>query len=249
MEKLIEDIILIVPDEKHIREVIRRKVDEYFKGHELLPPVSYNRLYGISIKLINSNKWAPKYHAFVMVCCGNAIWRNVVGAVPFNRRILLLPQCLRSSIGCKAESDQFGLLCANCKQCTIPDYIDVAEKLGYVVLVTEGTTMTTKLIESGKINAVIGVGCMEVLQKMFNSVQKFSIPSIGIPLINCGCTDTLADSDWIKEELYHTTKNDNYQLLNLNQIKTKTLSLFNEKQLNKFLGISKNEIEAIAIKS
>ncbi len=249
MEKQQLDFVLAVPGERKLRDDIRRVVNDFFVRNGMMPPVSYEYLDKISDQLIHLNGWDIKYRAFVMVCSGNAVWRKVVGTIPYNRRILLLPQCLKSSISCKAGYDQFGLLCENCEKCTIPDYIDEAEKLGYIVLVTEGTTVTTQLVESGKIDAVIGVGCMEVLQKMFDSVQKYSIPAIGIPLLNCGCKDTLGDSKWIKEELYHLNQSNNIQLLNLNQIKIKALSIFDEVQLKAILGISDNEMEAIAIKT
>jgi len=249
MEKQILDFVLAVPSERKLRDDIRRIINDFFVRNGMMPPVSYDFLNELAAKLIISNGWDKKYQAFVMVCCGNAIWRKVVGTIPYNRRILLLPQCLKSSISCKAGFDQFGLLCENCEKCTIPDYIEEAEKLGYIVLVTEGTTVTTQLVESGKIDAVIGVGCMEVLQKMFNSVQKYSIPAIGIPLLNCGCKDTLGDSKWIKEEIYHLNQNSHIQLLNLNQIKTKALAIFTDAQLRTLLGTTENEVENIAIKT
>ncbi len=249
MEKQTLDFVLAVPSERKLRDDIRRVVNDFFVRNGMMPPVSYEYLNELAAKLIVINCWDKKYQAFVMVCCGNAMWRKVVGTIPYNRRILLLPQCLKSSISCKAGFDQFGLLCENCEQCTIPDYIEEAEKLGYIVLVTEGTTVTTQLVESGKIDAVIGVGCMEVLQKMFDSVQKYSIPAIGIPLLNCGCKDTLGDSKWIKEEIYHLNQSNNIQLLNFNQIKTKALSIFNQEQLSALLGTTENEVENIAIKT
>ena len=137
-----------------------------------MPPVSHDRLFHFASLLIETEKWEERYRAFIMVCCGNAIWRSVVGAIPFSRRIFLLPQCLRNVAYCTAEQDELGLLCNECGNCSISGFLREAENLGYVALVTEGTTITTRLIESGKVDAVIGVGCMEVLQKMFASVSK-----------------------------------------------------------------------------
>ena len=112
-------------------------------------------------------------------------------------------------------------------------------------IVTEGTTITARLIESGKVDAVIGVGCMDVLKKMFVSVSKFSIPSIGIPLITCGCTDTDADSEWIKEELYHFDKTSTFRLLNLNYLRNRTSSIFGKEQLSRILKPSENSTEQL----
>ena len=87
---------LDVPTEKSKRARIRETVESYFLENKVMPPVSYEALSGYASLLIASEKWEERYRAFVMVCCGNAIWRPVVGATPFNRRIFLLPQCLRN---------------------------------------------------------------------------------------------------------------------------------------------------------
>lgn len=244
-----KDFILVVPDEKQVRLAIRKRIDEYFISNEVLPPVSFESLVNHSAKLIDLFNWDPKYQAFVMICCGNAVWRRVVEAIPYNRRVLLLPQCLKNSTYCKARSDQFGLLCENCGKCSISGYIEEAENLGYVVLVTEGTTVTSQLIESGKIDAVIGVGCMEVLQKIFDSVQKFSVPGIGIPLLTCGCKDTMADADWIREEVHNIFESRDVNLLNLNHIISKTTKIFHEDMLKEILSISGEKSEQLVLKS
>lgn len=240
---------LDVPLEKAKRALIRTTVENYFQNNQVMPPVNYEALLGFADRLIETEKWEERYRAFIMVCCGNAIWRPVVGAIPYDRRIFLLPQCLRNVNKCKAQQDELGLLCSECGSCSISGFLREAENLGYVALVTEGTTITTRLIESGKVDAVIGVGCMEVLQKMFASVSKFSIPSIGIPLITCGCVDTSADSEWIKQEIYNFGEDPSVRLLNLNYLKNKTSSIFGEEQLVRILGAGENKTAIIASES
>jgi len=244
-----QELSLIVPFEKELRHDIRSKTEAYFSVNDIMPPVSYDALADYADKLIKTHQWEAQYRAFVMVCCGNAIWRKVVGAVPYNRRILLLPQCLKSSQSCMAVQDELGLLCSECGNCNLSGFLREAENLGYVALVTEGTTITTRLIESGKVDAVVGVGCMETLQKMFVSVSKYSIPSIGIPLLTCGCIDTLADVEWIKEELYHFHENTSIRLHNLNYLRNITSSIFGEEQLTRTLGPAKSQTEKIAWES
>ncbi len=240
---------LDIPIVKSSREQIRATIEAHFLKFKVMPPVSHDSLFRVASLLIDENKWEERYRAFIMVCCGNAIWRTVVGSIPFNRRIFLLPQCLRNSVYCKAEQDDLGLLCGECGHCSISGLLREAENLGYVALVTEGTTITTRLIESGKVDAVIGVGCMEVLQKMFASVSKYSIPGIGIPLTSCGCVDTTADSDWIKQEIYNFREDPSIRLLNLNYLKNKSSSIFGEEQLIRMLGVPKSRTEVIAFES
>jgi len=240
---------LDLPSEKSERTHIRTAIDSYFIKHQVMPPVSHDRLFHFASTLMEAERWEERYRAFIMVCCGNAIWRSVVGAIPFNRRIFLLPQCLRNVAFCTAEQDELGLLCNECGNCSISGFLREAENLGYVALVTEGTTITTRLIESGKVDAVIGVGCMEVLQKMFASVSKYSIPGIGIPLTTCGCVETTADSAWIKHEIYNFREDPAVRLLNLNYLRNKSSSIFGEEQLIRILGVAKSKTEIIAFES
>lgn len=224
---------LQVPEDMITRNDIRAKVDGYFRDHPAWPPVTWEEISEYASLLMEQTGWEEQHWGFVMLCCGNAVWRRVVRTVPFRRRILLLPQCLKNSQLCRASVDNVGLLCDECGQCSIPGIVHEAENLGYVVVVSEGTTITTRLIESGKVDAVIGVGCMDVLQKMFRSVNKFAVPGIGIPLITNGCKDTIADLEWIRQELYYCQEDPAIRLLNLNHIRNKTLSLFGEEQMQR----------------
>lgn len=231
-------LTLVVPLDRKKRDEIRHQVEFYFREHKTEPPVSYHTLVDLAGALLLEHNWDKSYKAFVMVCCGNAIWRSVVGSVPYHRRMLLLPQCLKNSHMCKGKQDEFGLLCSDCGNCNISGFLHEAESLGYLTIVAEGTTIASRLVESGKIDAIIGVGCLEVLQKMFTAVNKYSVPAIGVPLISCGCIDTTADTEWIKEEIYHLDQKSSFRLLNLNNLKEKTASLFTEEQINKLLNLT-----------
>jgi geranylgeranyl diphosphate synthase, type II len=243
------ELKLEVPLSTETRNTIRKDVEAWFDQNQIIPPVSYDSIANTADLLIEKNGWNKNYKAFIMVCCGNAVWKPVIGSVPFNRRILLLPHCLKNSTLCKGQQDEMGLLCSECGNCSISGLLREAENLGYVAIVTEGTTITARLIESGKVDAVIGIGCMEVLQKMFVSVSRFAIPSIGIPLLSCGCTDTTADSAWIKDEMYHFIKNSDFRLLNINYLRKRTSSIFGKEQLQRILDSSDNSTEQLVFDS
>lgn len=240
---------LDVPEDKFLRAQIRAAVETYFLERNEMPPVTYEALEGFASSLVKSENWEERYHAFIMVCCGNAIWRPVVSATPFDRRIFLLPQCLRNAALCEARQDELGLLCSECGNCSISGLLRAAEDLGYVALVTEGTTITSRLIESGKVDAVIGVGCMEVLQRMFAAVSKYSIPSIGIPLLTSGCVDTTADTEWIKQEVANFREDKSVRLFNLNHLRNKTRSIFEEARIVQVLGAASSKTETIAFEA
>lgn len=236
---------LIVPSGIQLRDNIRRGVDSFFSDGKIMPPISYDRLADLADDLIAENNWDKSYKAFVMVCSGNAVWRSIVGSIPYNRRMLLLPQCLKNSNSCKGSYDELGLLCSECGSCNISGFLKEAENLGYITIVTEGTTIASRLVESGNVDAIIGVGCMEVLQKMFSAVRKYSVPAIGVPLLTCGCVDTTADAVWIREELNHFDRNSGFRLLNIMNLSEKTNSIFRESVINKLLGLNESATDRI----
>jgi geranylgeranyl pyrophosphate synthase len=238
-------LLLEVPFDNDLRGEIRREVDLFFAVNNIVPPVSYDKLGELADILIEKHSWNRNYKAFIMVCSGNAVWRTVVGTIPFNRRMLLLPQCLRNSRSCKAGQDELGLLCAECGACSIPLFLNEAENLGYITIVSEGTTVATRLVESGNVDAIIGVGCMAVLQKMFAAVTKYSVPAIGVPLLSCGCIDTTADADWINQELYHIDMKSGFKLLNINNLTDKTASLFTDDKIDSILGLGNSATDSI----
>ncbi|MBI9068151.1 MAG: polyprenyl synthetase family protein [Salinivirgaceae bacterium] len=240
------ELKLIVPQKTEIRKEIRSITDSFFASETIVPPVSYEKLTQYAQQLIEKNNWGFDNFAFTLLCCGNAIWRSVVETIPFNRRVLLLPECLKNSTLCKAESDELGLLCKECGACSISGILKHAEELGYIALVTEGTTVTTKLIEAGKIDAVIGVGCMESLQKMFSTVAKHAIPGLGIPLLGNGCVDTMTDVDWLKAEISQISSAKSMNVINLEELRTRVKSIFNTKELQKIIGQGNSKTEQIS---
>jgi hypothetical protein len=50
-----------------------------------------------------------QYLGFTMVMLTNEFWREQVAAIPFHRRLMLLPHCLKNAEGCPADYDEFGL--------------------------------------------------------------------------------------------------------------------------------------------
>jgi geranylgeranyl pyrophosphate synthase len=184
-----------------------------------------------------------------MVVCGNEIWRPVVAAIPYNRRLLLIPQCLKSDNNCNAVIDQLGLICAGCKACQIDDILQKAESLGYATLVAEGTTVAVNLVQEGSVDAVIGVSCMSVLHKSFEPVSRAAVPVIGIPLLFEGCAETDVDNFWLHDEMTSYAENDTLRTLSVSLLKEQVKQYFTEETLTKTFGISADATCRMAIQS
>ncbi len=150
-------------------------------------------------KLLASLSLGEEYLGFAMVCLGNEFWREQLQAVPFNRRLLLLPHCLKHAEGCPADYDEFGLDCRKCGACSVADFKTKAEDLGYKVLVSEGTPIVLKIIVSGHIDAIVGVACLNVLEKALDKILLAGIPAVAAPLLSSNCKSTSVDEDWVAQ--------------------------------------------------
>ena len=131
--------------------------------------------------LLRQLELGEQYLGFTMVCLANEFWREQVAAIDFKRRLLLLPHCLKNAEGCPADYDEFGLDCRKCGACNVADFKTKAEELGYKVLVSEGTPIVLKIIVSGHVDAIVGVACLNVLEKALDKISAGRHPLCGRP--------------------------------------------------------------------
>jgi geranylgeranyl pyrophosphate synthase len=149
--------------------------------------------------LLNNLGLGEQYLGFTMVALSNEFWREQLQSIDFKRRLLLLPHCLKHAEGCPADYDEFGLDCKKCGACTIADFKVKAEELGYKVLVSEGTPIVLKIIVSGHVDAIVGVACLNVLEKALDKVLLAGVPCVAAPLLSSNCRSTSVDDDWVSE--------------------------------------------------
>ena len=139
------------------------------------------------------------YLAWTMVLIGSRLWKHRVAAVPFSQRLLLLPHCLRHAEKCPATHDAEGLRCQQCGACELGHLKATAETLGYRVLIAEGSPVVMQWILSGRVSAILGVGCLRSLEKAFEKLQLAGIPALAVPLHTSTCKDSTTDVDWVFE--------------------------------------------------
>lgn len=197
---------LAVPAERATREGLRAAATAHVAAHRLVPPLPLGDLEAHARSLLEQVGGEPAWAGYAGVLLHNALWRRHVAAVPFCRRLLLLPQCLRRRAVCTGAMDGFGLLCGGCGACSVSQLQAAAEALGYLVLVAEGTTVATRLLTEGRIDAVIGVSCMTALEKTFPHLMAEAVPGLAVPLCRDGCEDTVVDADWVLDLLRLRTR-------------------------------------------
>ena len=234
-----------VPRDKKLRELLRNEAVRVVADSKILPPANMEILENIAKQIIEREKVSAHYLHFTMILLGNEIWREVVSATPFQRRLLLLPNCLRNNLQCKGVFDEMGLLCAGCKSCQLDNILSKAEQLGYATLIAEGTTVAIGLVEEGSIDAVIGVSCMPVLQNSFAPVTCAAVPAIGLPLLFDGCENTSLDYNWLFSEIEQLNENTAFSPLSVSLLKNKVNEYFTPERLTAFFpGNSETEIHA-----
>lgn len=191
----------MVPPEREIRDLFKRESEAFAKTLDKSRPFTKDQLEGFARSLLKKLDQPEGYLGFAMVLIGNYYWKQQFLTIPYNRRMLLLPHCLKNAEGCPAEYDEFGLNCEKCGACSIADYKVRAEQLGYKVLVAEGSPVVLKLIVSGYIDGILGVACLNVLEKAIDKVLLAGVPSFAVPLHSGDCKNTKMDEDWIWEVL------------------------------------------------
>jgi geranylgeranyl diphosphate synthase, type II len=191
----------VIPETRPLRDRIREAAGEYVRTLDKAKPLTRDDFRAHSETLLKQLGLGEQYMGFTLVCIANEFWREQVAAVPFHRRLMLLPHCLKNAEGCPADYDEFGLDCVKCGACSVADFKGKAEQLGYKVLVSEGTPIVLKIIVSGHVDAIVGVACLNVLEKAFDKILLAGIPCVATPLLSSNCKSTSVDDDWVFQSI------------------------------------------------
>jgi len=189
----------VVPETRELRDRIRTVARRFAEPLDRSRPLTRPELQQLGETLLQELGQGEQYLGFTMVCLANEFWREQVQAIDFKRRLLLLPHCLKHAEGCPADYDEFGLDCRKCGACSVADFKTKAEDLGYKVLVSEGTPIVLKIIVSGHVDAIVGVACLNVLEKAIDKILLAGIPCVAAPLLSSNCKSTSVDDDWVSE--------------------------------------------------
>jgi hypothetical protein len=234
-----------IPQTKIERDHILAKVREYAQQVGLVPPIPLDELAQHTDKLMAIHAFDPIYRDYIGVLMANESWREHLATVPFEKRLLLMPKCLRVESKCPAPFDEFGLLCKQCGLCSIQDFQNEAEKLGYAVLVAEGSAIVMSLIQTGKIEAIVGISCLPVLERTFPYVEAAAIPAVAVPLLQDDCIDTVVDIDWVWDYI-HLTSEDKTRRLNLTELHDEVKTWFTRESLDALMGAPRGHTEEIS---
>ncbi len=189
----------LVPPTKSQREELRAKCQAVAARLDKSRPLSKDEMEAVARATLTEMGLPEGFVGWTMVVLASEFWKDQVAAVPFERRLFLLPHCLKHAEGCPADYDDFGLDCKSCGACSIADFRGIAEDLGYKVLVAEGSPIVLKIIVSGYVDAIVGVACLNVLEKAIDKILLAGIPCMAIPLLSSDCRNTDVDADWVMD--------------------------------------------------
>jgi geranylgeranyl diphosphate synthase, type II len=234
-----------IPATKQERNAVLGLARAYVERKKPVPPLSLPELLGHADAAITESDLDRRYRDYIAVLIGNEVWKETVAGFPYDRRLLLLPKCLRSEHACKATLDPYGLLCQRCGECPIGELGAEAERLGYAVMVAEGSPIVMSLIETGKVDAIVGVSCLSVLERVFPYMEAGAVPGIAVPLLNEGCSLTTVDLDWVWDAI-HLLRDDPSRTLDLEALRARVESWFTPAALEETLGPCRHATEEIA---
>ena len=122
-------------------------------------------------------------------------------STPYNKRILLLPQCLRAK-DCPAELGKYGYECQQCGRCNISKIIQLTKDLGYKgTFILPGGSLAKKILLELKPKASLGVACSKELVLGSFLCEKLGVIGQGVALLQDGCINTIVDIKALKEAL------------------------------------------------
>jgi geranylgeranyl diphosphate synthase, type II len=126
-------------------------------------------------RILSAMGLEQRYLGYAMVQAHNAFWLDQFLAVPLSQRFLMLPRCLGNLDEVRA----------------------FAERLKYRMCIAEGSPEVVRYLAHEDVNAVIGIGCLDSLERIFSRVSALGVPSIAVPLNEAGCKATSADTQLI----------------------------------------------------
>jgi geranylgeranyl pyrophosphate synthase len=189
----------LVPQDKPLRESLQARAAAVTAKLDKSRPLTKDEMEALARHTLEEAGQPEGYIGWMMVVLATEFWKEHVAATPPSRRLFLLPHCLKHAEGCPADYDDFGLDCKKCGACSIADFRSLAEEMGYKVLVAEGSPIVLKIIVSGYIDAIVGVACLNVLEKAIDKILLAGIPCMAVPLLSSDCRNTSVDEDCVMQ--------------------------------------------------
>lgn len=233
----------LVPETPQLREQLRSKCREVASrmNKEMAP--TKDQLEVIARRTLEEIGMAEGYVGWLMVMLSSEFFRDAVAATPPSRRLFLLPHCLKHAEGCPADYDEFGMDCKKCGACSIADFRTKAEEMGYKVLVAEGSPVVLKIIVSGYVDSIVGVACLNVLEKAIDKILLAGIPCMAVPLLSSDCRNTSVDEAWVRDMIMVQSPVAEQKTRSYVHLMRGASDLFNQPKLDLLIGRQRSQTQ------
>lgn len=189
-----------VPESRTLREQIRAQAIKLVATAGNSRPLSREDIERLARRVTSELAVRESYLGWTMVILASMFWAPQVRRVPVNRRLLLLPLSLEHANQCGSQSGgsapQDEDYCAACKFEVLKRD---AEKVGYRVLPAEGSSVVLEAILNGKVDAILGVASLNILEKALDKILMAGIPCMAVPLGTGQAENASVDQDWVEE--------------------------------------------------
>jgi hypothetical protein len=122
--------------------------------------------------------------------------------IPFNKRFIFAPHCMRNTATCAAEEKESYYICAECSGCKINEISRLAKKLNYKALyILKGGRAIEKIIKEQKPKAIVGISCFLEGEQAFRMLKNENVAVQFVPLTKDGCAATDANINEVERIL------------------------------------------------
>ncbi len=187
----------LVPPTETLRRELQSQCRDMAATLDKSSPLSKQELESMVRRILAEADQPEGYVGWCMVALNSAFWWEEVAAVPYSHRLLFLPRCPHhDSESCTTPG------CSNsqaCQWCRLTEFRHRAEKLGYQVLVAEGSPQALQTIVDGPVNAILGVADLNVLERAVDALISLGVPALAVPLLSTSGDTQLVDEEWVAE--------------------------------------------------
>src|SRR5687768_14838772 len=84
-----------IPQTRAERDHVAAVIRDYVRQHNPVPPMPMEQLRVHADRIIELAGLDAKYRDYCAVLINNEAWRETLATIPYERRLLLMPKCLR----------------------------------------------------------------------------------------------------------------------------------------------------------
>ncbi|MDR3306061.1 MAG: DUF116 domain-containing protein [Endomicrobium sp.] len=135
----------------------------------------------------------------------NKLQAGKFALVPFNKRIVFAPHCMRNLAVCAAADKGGYYICAECGGCKINAISKLVKQLNYKALyIAKGGRTIEKIVKEENPEAVVGIACFFEGNHAFKLLKDAHMAVQFAPLTKDGCTATDTDLAEVEKVLKQT---------------------------------------------